>query len=81
MKFFLGKTHMVTAAAQTYFNKTLDQLAPHEAAFLLLYQSSLQISSSKEKDRLLERRNYVLREMWQNGYLNETEYKLEFKSH
>ena len=33
----------------------------------------------RKKDRLLERRNYVLREMWQNGYLNETEYKLELQ--
>ena len=31
----------------------------------------------RKKDRLLERRNYVLREMWQNGYLNEIEYKSE----
>ena len=32
---FLGQnSYGVTAAAQTYFNKTLDQLAPHEAAFL-----------------------------------------------
>ena len=23
------------------------------------------------KDRITERRNYVLREMWQNGYLDE----------
>ena len=32
---FLGQnSYGVTAAAQTYFNKTLDELAPHEAAFL-----------------------------------------------
>ena len=32
---YLGQnSYGVTAAAQTYFNKTLDELAPHEAAFL-----------------------------------------------
>ena len=32
---FLGQnSYGVTAASQTYFNKTLDELAPHEAAFL-----------------------------------------------
>ena len=32
---FLGQnSYGVTAAAQTYFNKTLDELMPHEAAFL-----------------------------------------------
>ena len=32
---FLGQnSYGVTAAAQTYFNKTLDELVPHEAAFL-----------------------------------------------
>ena len=45
--------------------------------FLQLCQKPFKISSSEEKDRLLERRNYVLREMWQNGYLNEIEYKSE----
>ena len=76
---FLGQnSYGVTAAAQTYFNKTLDQLAPHEAAFLAaLPKAPSKFHPVRKKDRLLERRNYVLREMWQNGYLNEIEYKSE----
>ena len=32
---FLGQnSYGVAAAAQTYFNKSLDELAPHEAAML-----------------------------------------------
>ena len=31
----------------------------------------------RRKDRLLQRRNYVLREMWQNGYLPEDQYLAE----
>ncbi len=78
---FLGQnSYGVTAAAQTYFNKTLDQLAPHEAAFLAaLPKAPSKFHPVRKKDRLLERRNYVLREMWQNGYLNETEYKSELQ--
>ena len=78
---FLGQnSYGVTAAAQTYFNKTLDQLAPHEAAFLAaLPKAPSKFHPVRKKDRLLERRNYVLREMWQNGYLNETEYKAELQ--
>ena len=78
---FLGQnSYGVTAAAQTYFNKTLDQLAPHEAAFLAaLPKAPSKFHPVRKKERLLERRNYVLREMWQNGYLNEKEYKAELK--
>ena len=78
---FLGQnSYGVTAAAQTYFNKTLDQLAPHEAAFLAaLPKAPSKFHPVRRKDRLLERRNYVLREMWQNGYLNEKEYHTELQ--
>ncbi len=78
---FLGQnSYGVTAAAQTYFNKTLSQLAPHEAAFLAaLPKAPSKFHPVREKDRLLERRNYVIREMWQNGYLNETDYRNEIQ--
>ena len=29
----------------------------------------------REKERLLDRRNFVLREMWENGYLTEAAYR------
>ena len=68
---FLGQnSYGVTAASQTYFNKTLDELAPHEAAFLAaLPKAPSDYHPVREKERLLERRNYVLKEMFQNGYL------------
>jgi penicillin-binding protein 1A len=78
---FLGQnSYGVTAAAQTYFNKTLDQLAPHEAAFLAaLPKAPSKFHPVRKKDRLLQRRNYVLREMWQNGYLSEKVYNTELQ--
>ena len=75
---FLGQnSYGVAAAAQTYFNKTLDELAPHEAALLAAMPQAPSRSVVKDKDRIAERRNYALREMWQNGYLEEARYKAE----
>ena len=66
------------AAAQTYFNKTLDELAPHEAAFLAsLPKAPSDFHPVRRKQRLLDRRNYVLKEMWQNGFLEEAAYRAE----
>ncbi len=76
---FLGQnSYGITAASQTYFNKTLDELAPHEAAFLAaLPKAPSDYHPVREKERLFERRNYVLKEMFQNGYLPKRIYKYE----
>ncbi len=66
----------VAAAAQSYFNKTLDQLTPGEAAYLAALPKSpgRGLHPVRDYDRAVERRNYVLREMWQNGYIQEATY-------
>ncbi|SMR71565.1 penicillin-binding protein 1A [Aliiroseovarius halocynthiae] len=76
---FLGQnSYGVTAAAQTYFNKTLDQLAPHEAAYLAtLPKKPAKLHPVRNKEAALGRRNYVLREMYQNGYLDQAVYEAE----
>ena len=76
---FLGQnSYGVTAASQTYFNKTLDELAPNEAAFLAaLPKAPSDYHPVREKKRLLERRNYVLKEMFQNDYLSKEVYEYE----
>lgn len=76
---FLGQNSFgVAAAAQTYFNKTLSELAPHEAATLAsMPQAPGRYHPVTAKDRVTERRNYVLREMWQNGYIDEATYRAE----
>lgn len=76
---FLGQNSFgVAAAAQTYFNKTLSELAPHEAAFLAaMPQAPSNYHPVRNADRLLSRRNYVLREMYQNGYLDQATYEAE----
>ena len=76
---FLGQnSYGVAAAAQTYFNKPLTDLSAHEAATLAaMPKAPSDYHPVKNREKLLDRRNYVLREMWQNGYLDEATYTAE----
>ncbi len=76
---FLGQNSFgVTAAAQTYFNKTLDQLAPHEAAMLAaMPQAPSKYHPVTSKERLTQRRDFVLKEMLENGFIDEATYRAE----
>ncbi|MDR7126573.1 PBP1A family penicillin-binding protein [Pseudotabrizicola sp. 4114] len=76
---FLGQnSYGVAAAARTYFNKPLTDLAPHEAAMLAaMPQAPGQYHPVRAKERVTQRRNYVLREMWQNGFIDEATYEAE----
>ncbi|WP_265499812.1 penicillin-binding protein 1A [Paracoccus beibuensis] len=76
---FLGQNSFgVAAAAQTYFNNSLSELAPHEAAMLAaMPQAPGRYHPVRAKERVTERRNYVLREMWQNGFITEATYEAE----
>ncbi len=76
---FLGQnSYGVAAAAQTYFNKTLDQLDAHEAATLAsLPKAPSDYHPVREKERLMSRRNFVLKEMYENGYLSQAVYQDE----
>ncbi|SIS64053.1 penicillin-binding protein 1A [Paracoccus saliphilus] len=78
---YLGQnSYGVAAAAQTFFNKSLSELAPHEAAMLAaMPQAPGRYHPVRAKERVTERRNYVLREMWQNGYIDEATYEAEAK--
>ncbi|WP_199257958.1 penicillin-binding protein 1A [Paracoccus binzhouensis] len=78
---FLGQNSFgVAAAAQTYFNKPLTELAPHEAAMLAaMPQAPGRYHPVRAKERVTARRNYVLHEMWQNGYIDQATYEAEIK--
>ncbi|MDQ2065383.1 PBP1A family penicillin-binding protein [Xinfangfangia sp. CPCC 101601] len=69
----------VAAAAQTYFNKTLDQLSPGEAAYLAALPKSpgRGLRPVQEYDRAVDRRNYVLGQMLQNGYIDQAVHDAE----
>ena len=76
---FLGQnSYGVAAASQTYFNKPLKDLAPHEAAFLAsLPKAPSDYHPVRQKERLLGRRDFVLKEMMENGYITQAEYEVE----
>ena len=75
---FLGQnSYGVAAAAQTYFNKSLSDLIPEEAAYLAaLPKAPSNYHPVRERERALSRRNFVLREMFENGFLDEEAYRV-----
>lgn len=68
---FLGQnSYGVTAAAQTYFNATLEDLSLAQVAYLAaLPQAPSRFHPVADYERAINRRNYVLREMYENGYV------------
>ncbi|MFO7806650.1 MAG: PBP1A family penicillin-binding protein [Paracoccaceae bacterium] len=70
---FLGKNSFgVTAAAQTYFNKPLTELSVEEAAYLaILPKAPSNYDPVRDYESAVARRDFVLREMWENGYIDE----------
>jgi penicillin-binding protein 1A len=73
---FLGQNSFgVAAAAQTYFNKTLSELEIQEAAYLaVLPKAPSRYHPVRQEERAVGRRNFVLREMFENGYITEDDY-------
>ncbi len=68
---YLGKgSYGVAAAAKTYFNKPLEELSISEAAFLAsLPKAPSVLSNPKNYLRVKNRRNYVLNQMLENGFI------------
>lgn len=65
----------VTAAAQTYYNKTLSELTVEEAAYLaILPKAPYGYDAIKDYDKAITRRNFVLKEMNENGYIDDAKY-------
>jgi penicillin-binding protein 1A len=75
---FLGQnSYGVAAAAQTYFNKSLDQLSVEEAAYLaVLPKAPSRYHPVRENARAVSRRNFVLKEMYENGYITRGEFEV-----
>ncbi|MGY6533856.1 MAG: penicillin-binding protein 1A [Pararhodobacter sp.] len=72
---FLGQnSYGVAAAAQTYFNRTLDELELHQMAFLAaLPQAPSDYHPVRARERVTARRNWVLGQMAENGYITRDE--------
>ncbi|MEN8952202.1 penicillin-binding protein 1A [Planktotalea arctica] len=76
---FLGQNSFgFAAASQTYFNKTMGELAPHEAAFLAsMPKAPSDFHPVRRKERLKQRRDFVLKEMKENGYITQAVFESE----
>jgi penicillin-binding protein 1A len=72
---FLGRNaYGVQAAARAYFDKDVDDLALHEAAYLaILPKAPSNYTPERHNERALERRNFVLSEMARNGFITEAQ--------
>src|SRR5690242_6559043 len=69
---FLGdNSYGIAAAATNYFGKPLDELTVSQVAFLAgLPKAPANYSPSRHKEAAVARRNYVLDQMWENGYIS-----------
>ena len=74
---FLGQnSYGVTSAARTYFSKSLEDLTISEAAYLAaIPKSPSNYHPVRDRERAIDRRNFVLKEMFENGYISEEEYE------
>ena len=74
---FLGRNaYGVQAAARAYFDKDVNELTLPEAAYLaVLPKAPANYDPVRATQKALNRRNYVLKEMYKNGYIKEEEWK------
>lgn len=73
---YLGaKSYGVLAAAQTYFNKSLDDLTIEECAYLAaLPKAPSSYDPVRHKAKALDRRNWVISRMYEDGYITKQEF-------
>ncbi len=73
---FLGRNaYGVEAASQAYFGKSVELLELHEMAYLaILPKGPANYQPETKMDRAIERRNWALGEMRNNGWITETQY-------
>jgi len=74
---YLGEgTYGVAAASLEYFNKSVRDLDYEEAALLAaLPKAPNKYNPYKSKKRATVRRNFVLKNLYENSYINKTEYE------
>lgn len=70
---FLGRnSYGVEAASQSYFGKSVDQLELHQMAYLaILPKGPSNYRPETRAERAIERRNWVLGEMQDNGWISD----------
>ncbi len=79
---YLGmRAYGVAAAAKEFFGKDLSALTTEEAALLAaMPKAPAYYDPRKRPDVALNRRNYVINRMYEDGYINDAEYERAFKA-
>ncbi len=74
---YLGEgTYGIAAASLEYFDKPVNELSYEEAALLAaLPRAPSRYNPYKSKKRALIRRNFVLKNLYDNGYINQTKHQ------
>ena len=68
------RSYGVQAAARAYFDKDVGDLELHEMAFLAILPKAPEVyGRAKNVDRAMERRNFVLGQMQENGFVTTAE--------
>lgn len=66
----------ISMAARTFFNKEVQELSiPESAVLVALLKSSKYYDPVRKYNRSLQRRNLVMHEMWEDGFLSEEKYR------
>ncbi len=70
---YLGKgCYGVASACEYYFNKSIKNIKPEEAAFLAALPSS---PNGLKPKALLAKRNLILKQLYEGGYINKKQFK------
>jgi penicillin-binding protein 1A len=74
---YLGEgTYGIAAASLEYFDKSVNDLSYEEAALLAaLPKAPSKYNPFKSIERAQARRNFVLKNLYDNSYINKTEYE------
>jgi penicillin-binding protein 1A len=72
--FFGLNSYGIAGASLTYFNKSVSELSVGEAAYLAgIIKAPNNYNPFRNTERAVERRNYVIDRMLENGYIKQTE--------
>ena len=78
--FFANGYYGIGAAAKGYFDKDLDELSVSEVAFLCAIPNSPTYYDPRiNYDHTIERKDKILNDMYDQGYLNDIEYQIASK--
>lgn len=72
-----GGSYGVLAASLNYFNKNLDELTTEEMALLAaMPKAPSRLNPRRNYEKALNRRNWVLSRMFEDGHINKTQFEL-----